>query len=552
MHRVTHRPTPRHAPRYAPRDATPRHTTHRATLQALDRHEPQNAALYFRVSRPFARLAGRRPDVLQLTQTLVERACKLAPGKAEYAAEYAYQQMLLGDLGGAANTLRHAGAMEEGSQEVMQHQIKCQVLSGQLEEAEQQLEFLSEIQASMELTPEMAFCSALLAASRGQPRDDCVGLLDQAAELHMRALQGVTMSGEFFVKLNPDLLIEIARAYLTHCGTEPEVLDPTSPDAVVLSRATKLLQTVVAQAPGVLDGQILLAQAHYLASNYDAALRCCATCVKADASFAAASLLHAQILLRLEKYKAAHAVLEQALAHNFAIKESPVFNFVKAKALHTQGESEEARATLEKAMQLPGVRSATSGGGGSGGGGVRFAEPDTGAAPLSAHDRCSIHLLLAEVYVALALLDKAGVVMQQAIFEFSAGPQEGRVTIANAQLEMQKGEVERALTMLRAIQTSNPHYNAARKVMAELYLTYRNDERAYAQCHEELVRANPTTHSFVMLGEAYMKINEADKAAARRTRAAAPRCNPAAPRCTPLQPLSDAGCSPAVPSRLQP
>jgi len=88
--------------------------------------------------------------------------------------------------------------------------------------------------------------------------------------------------------------------------------------------------------------------------------------------------------------------------------------------------------------------------------------------------------------------------------------------------------------------------------MAELYLNYRNDERAYAQCHEELVRANPTTHSFVMLGEAYMKINEADKAAARRTRAAAPRCNPAAPRCTPLQPLSDAGCSPAVPSRLQP
>ena len=48
--------------------------------------------------------------------------------------------------------------------------------------------------------------------------------------------------------------------------------------------------------------------------------------------------------------------------------------------------------------------------------------------------------------------------------------------------------------------------------MAELYLNYRNDERAYAQFHEELVRANPTTHSFVMLGEAYMKISEPEKA----------------------------------------
>ena len=68
------------------------------------------------------------------------------------------------------------------------------------------------------------------------------------------------------------------------------------------------------------------------------------------------------------------------------------------------------------------------------------------------------------------------------------------MTIANAQLEMHKGEVERALTMLRAIQTSSAHYNAARRVMAELYLNYRNDERAYAQCHEELVP--PTPHPY--------------------------------------------------------
>ena len=34
------------------------------------------------------------------------------------------------------------------------------------------------------------------------------------------------------------------------------------------------------------------------------------------------------------------------------------------------------------------------------------------------------------------------------------------------------------------------------------------------------VRANPTTHSFVMLGEAYMKINEADKAIAKAMRSA--------------------------------
>ena len=58
-----------------------------AGLQALDKHEPMNAQLYFRCARPFARLAGRNPSILALTLGLTEKACKLAPNVAEYAAE---------------------------------------------------------------------------------------------------------------------------------------------------------------------------------------------------------------------------------------------------------------------------------------------------------------------------------------------------------------------------------------------------------------------------------------------------------------------------------
>ena len=37
------------------------------------------------------------------------------------------------------------------------------------------------------------------------------------------------------------------------------------------------------------------------------------------------------------------------------------------------------------------------------------------------------------------------------------------MTIANATLEMKKGNVEVALTMLRGLEPTNPHYNAAHK-----------------------------------------------------------------------------------------
>ena len=43
------------------------------------------------------------------------------------------------------------------------------------------------------------------------------------------------------------------------------------------------------------------------------------------------------------------------------------------------------------------------------------------------------------------------------------------------------------------------------------------------QCHEELVRANPTTHAYVMLGEAYMKISEPVRRSSSAARSPTPR-----------------------------
>ena len=88
---------------------------------------------------------------------------------------------------------------------------------------------------------------------------------------------------------------------------------------------------------------------------------------------------------------------------------------------------------------------------------------------ISLYDRCSVYLQLVEVQLALQKTSEAATVMRQAIFDFSNTTQEGRVTIMNAQVELHKGEVEKALTMLRAVPPTNPHYHTARKALADLY-----------------------------------------------------------------------------------
>ena len=50
---------------------------------------------------------------------------------------------------------------------------------------------------------------------------------------------------------------------------------------------------------------MMLSQAYFLRCDFEAALRCCAACIKADPAYIEASLLHAQILLRQDKFEQA-------------------------------------------------------------------------------------------------------------------------------------------------------------------------------------------------------------------------------------------------------
>ena len=73
--------------------------------------------------------------------------------------------------------------------------------------------------------------------------------------------------------------------------------------------------------------------------------------------------------------------------------------------------------------------------------------------------------------------------MQDALNEFQGTPEEIRITIANADLAVGRGDVEGALTQLRTITPEQPYFVQAREKMAQIYLHHRNDRRLYAGCY---------------------------------------------------------------------
>jgi len=103
-------------------------------------------------------------------------------------------------------------------------------------------------------------------------------------------------------------------------------------------------------------------------------------------------------------------------------------------------------------------------------------------------------------------------IINDALHEFKGTPEEVRVTIANCELALARKDVKGALKMLRVIPRDSPHYLRAKVAMADIYLKHHHDKHAYARCYTELVDLQPDAQTYVMLGEAFMQIQDPEQA----------------------------------------
>ena len=111
-------------------------------------------------------------------------------------------------------------------------------------------------------------------------------------------------------------------------------------------------------------------------------------CLQLNPHYSEANVILAQIYLSGDQYKDAMGVLDQALAHNFEIRDTPLYSIIKAKTLESVGELQEACDTLQSALALPGIR-----------------EKSGGGKPVGLHERATIFVSLAQVLLKLNRAD---------------------------------------------------------------------------------------------------------------------------------------------------
>uniref|UniRef100_A0A668AU10 Tetratricopeptide repeat domain 21B n=1 Tax=Myripristis murdjan TaxID=586833 RepID=A0A668AU10_9TELE len=442
---------------------------------------------------------GRNEKVIEQTHRMVERAFSLASADSDLATELGYQMVLQGKTKEAMKWYKTAMTLDETSVSALTGIIRCQLIEGHLEDAEQQLEFLTEIQQSIGKSADLLYLRAVLAVKKRRPQEEVTNLLNDAVDTHFSTLQGLPLGVEYFEKFNPDFLLEIVREYLVLCPAKPPALG--QPPAPQLQHCASVLDTVVKIVPGLLPGVFLSAKVRFQSGDIEAAQSSLHHCLEQCPSHADAHLLMAQIHLLQGNFKMCSQSLELCLSHNFEIREHPMYHLIKAQAQKKMGELPGAIQTLQMAMNLPGVHRVGS-----------SSKSKNKKTELSPADCVSVYLELAEALWLNGEQHEAAKVMQDAINEFSGTPEELRVTIANADLALLRGDTELALSMLRNITPEQPYYVQAKEKMADIYLNHRKEKRLYASCYREMVEKLPSPHTYLLLGDAYMNIQEPEKA----------------------------------------
>eukprot|EP00730_Choanoeca_flexa_P019334 TRINITY_DN9437_c0_g2_i5.p1 TRINITY_DN9437_c0_g2~~TRINITY_DN9437_c0_g2_i5.p1 ORF type:complete len:1329 (+),score=492.54 TRINITY_DN9437_c0_g2_i5:125-4111(+) len=473
-------------------------------IAALDKSEPTNHKLFYKLCRAPARLGGRHTLVLQQTRTMLDRAMKASPESADYLNEQALQLFRRDHIREAGKLYKKAMSVEETSVTALTGLILCQILVGQLDDAEQQLDFLQEVQTSIGKTAELVYLRALMASKRMKPTHAIIELVDEAVQLHqavMAADPGVP--AEHFRALQPDFVMDLAKLYLQYCPSEPPAEGDT-PNPI-LAKVCALLETLTKAVPGCVEAVFLLARAKYLSGLTTAAQSGVQYCLAMNQNYADAHLLMAQVQLQQGNVTSAAQSLSTGLSSNFDVREAPLYHVINASILAAEGKQADSTKALQTAMALPGVKRAVQS--------VHGAKKKS-RKTVPVGDRVSVYLALAKAYRTMGKTEEATKTMTEAKMEFEGTAEEVRVTIADADMLVQDGRVESALTALRAVTPDMPYYIQANEKMASIFLRYRKDKAQYINCYKQLEQAYPSVHSTTLLGDAYMNIQEPEQAIA--------------------------------------
>ncbi|XP_017334508.1 tetratricopeptide repeat protein 21B [Ictalurus punctatus] len=460
-------------------------------LNAVVVTEPSTPSLHMEITMPISRLCGHNKDIVQTLTSFLQRCVSIAPEDSAIVSELGYLLTLQHKYKEAHKWYTKGLNIDSNSAAAISGMIRCELMDGHVEKATEQLEFFH---ASLGGSAEIILLQAILATKKGADQESVVALLKEATELHFQTLQGLPHGVEYLQRLNLSFLLQVVSMHLADSQDMPYDAGQAYPFG--LKHACMILEAIIKAAPRVLSSCYYMAHVKFLTGDQAAAQHFLNLCMEKDPSMPEIHLLQAKLHLHAGVYNKCLSSLESGVSYNFELRQKPQYNLIKARALKRAGQLSEAIQCLYMAISMPGVK--------------RIIKGQENL--ISRGERVSLFLELADALRLNGEQHEAVKVIQDAIWQFKGTPEEVRVMVANVDLALAKDNIDEALNALRNIMPGESIYIHAKEKMACIYLERLKNKRLYIACYREICEQLPGPHSNVLLGDAFMKIQEPEKA----------------------------------------
>ncbi|KAK0172883.1 hypothetical protein PV328_006149 [Microctonus aethiopoides] len=467
-------------------------------LRNLLAAEPKNVEIIINNVQLFSRIINRDEETLNELTKIMEKLIQQNSNVCEPMIELGNIFLLMNKIKESEHWFRNAIRIDESSFSALMGLAHCQVLDkspGAVELARQQLDFLMEIQTNS-LDPRLYFMSSKLCHNDSSK---ALNYLTMALKLILKNIENLSYNYEYLTKLNPDFCLEIVNEYLSHSPTAmAENNDNTLDDDSEQSTLLILINKIIDAYPAFGAALLMLAKANMQNGNYEEALNALKKLLDTvDPTNAMAHLLIAKIFALQGNYQLASQSLEVGLSYNFKVRDEFLYHLIDGIVEKSDGNFDASINSLRTAMKLMDNKTINN---------------DLYTTNISISDKATLYLELIMAYGKLKKFDEANALMSEAKMQFINTMEEGRIMIANAELCLESGDIEKAINYLNDIQAEEPYYLQAHTKLAQIHLHQRKDRHAFAKCFRELVKHCPGPKTYSMLGDAYMAIQEPDRA----------------------------------------
>lgn len=150
--------------------------------------------------------------------------------------------------------------------------IECKLLQDDIDDAENQIEFVNVMQQTVGRTATIAYLEAMLTIRKPSQTNTSISefykILDGALKTQIAFSKTLISGFSYYSKLNPNFLFSIAELYLRPISMKEMLEGAENPNpASPIGKGIKLLESITRQIPGFVPAYLLLAKGKLAIGN---------------------------------------------------------------------------------------------------------------------------------------------------------------------------------------------------------------------------------------------------------------------------------------------